>query len=760
MPKHGLRFPSILFRHAAQPARDATAQGNAPPSTAPSRQRQGLFRGLLPIGKRRSADSPPGTGTQTGSPPRVTAASPRPSRQASRAGETGSGRIDADALASNPDQRDAGWGIRFLHNARLNAAREAGGDATTAIQPHAGPTSEIEEVPAPMPSTPAPARGLLPIGKRRGADSPPGAGTQTGSPPRVTAASPRLSRQASRAGESGSGRIDADVLAGGPDQSDAGWGIRFLHNARLNAAREAGGDATTAIQPHAGPTSEIEEVPAPMPSTPAPAPVDAGPKPAHSIAVLPRNRQTPSPPSVPPARAKASINRLPSGPKIDGMPEPWTSMRSLDHEALSALTEALGLGPLEPARTEREAQVEQAGRLLRKAIVESVELPSASTVRRLPFYDGLAPGVKGQLGLAASGADCVISERERSGKHLLRVQFRASIDRGEPRLGTQPGSPNYRAVESVAQQLADAINPQYRTDQRHYEIEFVGASKHKESSAAVFIKHFAKHARVAKPRQIKVTAATINDAHLRNSDVFRALPPEQMNKLARAAGIAHLNFEEETSTGRDGKVSHNLRLFFGGTQNLRDYGQAAASATGGVGSVLGAARKAAQITAQAIDALQREGHEVSFDFIGGASMGGAAAQVFAAALQSSIKLAAPAPLVLLDPQLLNKAQARHATQGGKHEYDFASPRGVAITLDYPAVPRKSLMGRMKGLGYSYPGLVRIHLALQNDDRRKQLDNGDWVDRPPKAYGPPLTGYHGDASLYKKAVLRFTSTMAM
>ncbi|WP_247362134.1 type III effector protein [Ralstonia pseudosolanacearum] len=682
MSKHGLRFPSILSRHAAQPARDATAQGNAPPATAPSRQRQGLFRGLLPIGKRRGADGPPGAGTQTGSPPRVTAAGPRLSRQASRTRETGAARqVPKPRLSDDPSLSG---------------------------------TPERQVAPE--------------------------------TPPRQ---------------KTGSGRIDADALAGNPDQSDAGWGISFLHNARLNAAREAGGDTATAIQPHAGPTPEIETAPVPVPSTPPPAPVDAGTKPARGIAVLPLNRQTPSPspPSVSPTRAKARINRLPSGPKIDGMPEPWTSMRSLDPETLSALTEALGLGPLDPAPMAHEAQVKQAGRLLRKAIIESVELPSASTVRKLPFFESLDPGVKGQLGLAATGADCVISERERHGKHLLRVQFRTSIDRGEPRLGTQPGSPNYRAVETVAQGLADAINPKYRTDQRHYEIEFVGASKHKDSSAAVFIEHFAKHARVAKPRQIKVTAATINDAHLRNSDVFRALAPEPMNKLARAADIAHLNFEEETST-RDGKVSHNLRLFFGGTQNLRDYGQAAASATGGVGSVLSAARKVAQITAQAIDALQREGHEVRFDFIGGASMGGAAAQVFAAALQSRIKLAAPAPLVLLDPQLLNRAQALHATKGGEHDYDFASPRGVAITLDYPAQPRKSLMGRMKGLGYSYPGLVRIHLALQEDDRRKQLDNGDWVDRPPKAYGPPLTGYHGDVTLYKKAVLRFTGSMAM
>ncbi|MCK4147382.1 type III effector protein [Ralstonia pseudosolanacearum] len=649
MPKHGLRFPSILFRHAAQPARDATAQDNAPPSTAPSRQRQGLFRGLLPIGKRRGADNPPGAGTQTGSPPRVTAASPRLSRQASRAGETGSGRIDADALASNPDQRDAGWGIRFLRNARLNAAREAGGDATTAIQPHAGPTPEIEAVPVPIPPTPAPA------------------------------------------------------------------------------------------------------------------PVDAGTKPARGIAVLPLNRQTPSPPSVSPTRAKASINRLPSGPKMDGISEPSTSLHRLNETILSTITEALGLGPLKATALAREAQIKQAGRRLLGSVIEKPELPSAGTVKNLPFYEGLVPGLRGQLGLATSRADCVISEHTQLSKlgaprHLLRVQFRASIDRGEYRLASQRGSPNYEAVAEVAQRLAEAIDPQYRTDQRQYGIEFVGARGRKGSSAEVFIEHFARHARV-KPRQIQSTPSTINDANIRNADVFRALSPEQMNKLARAAHVSHLSFKEETSTTRDGTVRHDLYLFFGGSENLRrDYGQAAASAVGRVGHVFGAAKKAAWIVAQAVEQRQRDGHEVRFESIGGVSMGGASAQVFAAALQGSVKLVAPAaPLVLLDPQLLNDAQARHATKGGAHDYDFGGSRGVAITLDYPAAPRKSLMGRMKGLGYQSPGLVRIKLALQDDDSVKQLDNGEWVNRPPKPYGPPLTGYHGDLALYTKALLRFTSS---
>ncbi|MEF9385600.1 type III effector protein [Ralstonia solanacearum species complex bacterium KE056] len=688
MSKHSLRFPSIPSRHTAQTTRDTTTQGNDPPATAPSRQRQGLFRGLLPIGKRRGADGPPGAGTQTSSPPRVTAASPRLSRQASRAGETGPAR----------------------------------------------------QVPTP-----------------RLSDDP----SLSGSPGRQVAPDTASLQR------TGSGRIDADALAGHPDQSDAGWGIRFLHNARLRAAREAGGDAATAIQPHAGPTPEIETVlvpvPIPTPPTPAPAPMEAGTKPARGIAVMPLNRQTPSPspPSVSPARANARINRLPSGPKMDGISEPATSMHRLNDEILSAITEALGLGPLQATELAREAQIKQAGRRLHGAVIEKAELPPTGSVKNQPFYEGLMPGMRGQLGLAISRADCVISEREQLGKHgerkhLLRVQFDKSIDRGEYTLASQPGSPDHAAVQTVAQLLAEAIDPRYRTDQRQYAIEFVGALGHEGSSADVFIEHFAKHAKV-KPRRIESTPSTINDSNLRNADVFRALSPEQMNKLARAAHLSHLGFKAETSTGSDGTVRHDLRLFFGGSENIpRDYGQTATSIVGGVGRVLGAARKAAQIIAQAVEQLQRDGHEVRFESIGGVSMGGACAQIFAAALQSRVKLAAPAPLVLLDPQLLNNAQARHATKGGVHDYDFGSSRGVAITLDYPAAPRKSLMGRMKGLGYRSPGLVRIKLALQGDDSTKRLSNGDWVNAPPKPYGPPLTGYHGDLALYTKALQRFTA----
>ncbi len=696
MPKRSFRFPSILARHATQPVRDATAQDTGTPTTAPRRQRQGVFCGLLPLGRRRGADGPLSTGTQAGSAPRVTAGSPRLSRETSRA-----------SLPETPSAAEPG------------AARQA-------------PKPRVSDGPSSS-STP----------------------------------SLRAGPGATFLPKTDSGRIDADALAGSADLSDAGWGIRTLQKVRLNAAREVGVEAAPAAitpQPEAvSEMSEVEEVP--KPDMPAHAPMNPGTQPARAATVMSLDRRMPSPPGTSPTRAASGINRLPSGPKVDGMPEPLTSMRSLGDETISAITEALGLGPLDTALQAREAQIEQAGRLLRNAIVDKVGLPPAATVRKLSFYEGLVPGLKGQLGLAVTSADCVISERERVGKHgkrkhVLRVQFHASIDRGEHRLATQPGSPNYKAVQEVAQRLAEAIDPKYRTDQRQYAIEFVGADKHKDSSAAVFIKHFAKHAG-AKPRQIKTTPSTINDANLRNSDLFRALSPEQMNELAQAAHVSHLNFEEQTSTGSDGKVRHNLRLFFGGSENLpRDYGQAITSSVGRVGKVFVAAREVAQIAAQAVEQRQHDGHEVRFEFIGGGSMGGAAAQVFAAALQSHVKLAAPAPLVLLDPQLLNNTQARHATKGGVHDYDFASPRGVAITLDYPAEPHLSLMGRMKGLGYSSPGLVRIKLALQDGDRDKQTSNGDWVNRPPKPYGPPLMGYHSDFALYKKALLRFTGSLVM
>lgn len=141
-------------------------------------------------------------------------------------------------------------------------------------------------------------------------------------------------------------------------------------------------------------------------------------------------------------------------------------------------------------------------------------------------------------------------------------------------------------------------------------------------------------------------------------------------------------------------------------------------------------------------------------------MGGASAQLFAAAVESRVKLYDPAPLILFDPQLPNEAQARHAIKDGKLGYDYAKPRGIAITLDYAERSRKSLMGRMKGLGFKSPGLVRLKLGLSAYDRTKYLPDGGTELRPPRTSGPPGMGYHADPGLYKRALNRFTGMVGL
>jgi hypothetical protein len=125
-----------------------------------------------------------------------------------------------------------------------------------------------------------------------------------------------------------------------------------------------------------------------------------------------------------------------------------------------------------------------------------------------------------------------------------------------------------------------------------------------------------------------------------------------------------------------------------------------------------------------------------------------------------VKLYDPAPLILFDPQLPNETQAKHAIKDGKLGYDYAKPRGIAITLDYAERSRKSLMGRMKGLGFKSPGLVRLKLGLSDYDRTKQLPDGGTELRPPRTSGPPGMGYHADPGLYRMAINRFTGLVGL
>jgi hypothetical protein len=258
-----------------------------------------------------------------------------------------------------------------------------------------------------------------------------------------------------------------------------------------------------------------------------------------------------------------------------------------------------------------------------------------------------------------------------------------------------------------------------------------------------------------RPASIKLTHEHYVAATLRTSHLFAFLPADDREKLVRAAHVAHMVWDEEIVWDAHEHPRIEVRVMFGGMQNLRDVKQAFSSIGQSVGKVFKANHEAAVLVAKAIDDAHAEGRKVKFQYIAGGSMGGASAQLFAAAIESRVKLHDPAPLVLFDPQLPNQIQARHAIKGGRQGYDYARPRGIAITLDYAERPRKSLLERMKGLGFKSPGLVWLKLCLDAQDGVRRLPHGATEPRPPVTSGPPGLGYHSDYDLYKAAVNRFT-----
>ncbi|WP_321924793.1 type III effector protein [Burkholderia sp. BCC1998] len=459
-----------------------------------------------------------------------------------------------------------------------------------------------------------------------------------------------------------------------------------------------------------------------------------------------------------------SVRALPSGPKIDGMDNVLMSTYNLGDEQLSSITEALGLGPAHPDEHMRNLQRAALARILRGAVYQGPPMPDAASIGQLQFGRGLPPGRREQLVAAANRAGCFMTERRQRGRNgetqnLLQLHFKPSVDYGVEPLASQPDSANFKAVEALAELMVELTAPGHREDGQRFSIESVAARVTEGGSSQVFAEHFAKHTQVSPPR-IELVPAHLNETNIRNAWLFTALTAEQKEKLVDAANVTHLQFEERRSTAADGTRCVKLRVFFGGMENWRDVRQALVTGTGGVGKVFGAARDAAEIIAQKIDHAQREGYRVEFEHIAGASMGGATAQLFAAALQSRVRLQTQPPLVLLDPKLPNTVQLRHAVKGGTLEYDYEKLRGVAVTLDYPANPRKGLMGRMKGLGFKSPGLVRLKLALSDYDGKRRSADGDIETLPPQPSGPPGMGYHADPDLYLAAINRFTRRVDM
>jgi hypothetical protein len=424
------------------------------------------------------------------------------------------------------------------------------------------------------------------------------------------------------------------------------------------------------------------------------------------------------------------------------------------------------MGFAAPPGPERDTQLKAVGSLLRAPLNLDRPEPDSASLGRTQFGRGMPRDVLASLNRAARAANCFISEREVSGPDgktvtMLQVHFANRADQeGEP-LASQPDSASFVAVQRLAARFAEALSPIIRTDDREYRIEYAACLRTQGGSAEVFADQLARQMPMNyRPPCTELTSDHYMDTAIRTSRLFSLLPAADREKLVRAAHVAHMVWDEQVGMDEHGNQRLEVRVMFGGTQNARDVGQAFSSIGQSVGKVFKANHEAAVLVAQAIEAAQAKTRNVKFDFISGGSMGGATAQLFAAAVESRVKLHDPAPLILFDPQLPNVAQAKHAIKDGKLGYDYAKPRGIAITLDYAERSRKSLMGRMKGLGFKSPGLVRLKLGLSAYDRTKHLPDGGTEARPPRTSGPPGMGYHADPSLYKMAISRFTGLMGL
>ncbi|SFD45144.1 polycystic kidney disease 1-like 3 [Paracidovorax konjaci] len=221
-----------------------------------------------------------------------------------------------------------------------------------------------------------------------------------------------------------------------------------------------------------------------------------------------------------------------------------------------------------------------------------------------------------------------------------------------------------------------------------------------------------------------------------------ALSSSDRDWLARLAEKTHMTIRQERIEvpGRDGPL-HRIGIYFDGLPDEAPQ-QSGTTLKGGVGRVYRLACEAAAMIAKAL--ADRDDVEVSP--LCGLSLGGGSAQMFAATLQAHAPHLPPPALTLLDPMLLSRAQMAHAVKDAPHAYDFKQPRGIAISLDYAAAPRKSLMDRLHGVGLSTAGLVRLRLGLTDQDG---LDG-----TRPKPYGPIGTGYHANRHHYDKAMQRF------
>ncbi|NRO95999.1 hypothetical protein GWC77_08630, partial [Paraburkholderia sp. NMBU_R16] len=148
--------------------------------------------------------------------------------------------------------------------------------------------------------------------------------------------------------------------------------------------------------------------------------------------------------------------------------------------------------------------------------------------------------------------------------------------------------------------------------------------------------------------------ADYDNAALDHEALNAPLSGEERAELRSVMDIAHLRVAAERGPGGGLLEPLRLRVFFGGTQNMRDFKQDIGSAFGRIGEVDRAAKRAGELFAKI---LSHPDH-VQLDFVGGHSMGGAMAQTFLASVESRVLLPKQPSMILMDPQLVrNKIRA-------------------------------------------------------------------------------------------------------
>ncbi|WP_284415528.1 hypothetical protein [Acidovorax sp. SUPP3334] len=242
---------------------------------------------------------------------------------------------------------------------------------------------------------------------------------------------------------------------------------------------------------------------------------------------------------------------------------------------------------------------------------------------------------------------------------------------------------------------------------------------------------------------------------IKDSALVKGASSEKRQLLQQLAVKTHLWLRErETVDPVTQRQKVEVSIYFDGIPD-RAGNQVKRVIQGGIGDVYRKACEAGQLVANILQerAESASAPDVEIVHVCGLSIGGGSAQMFTKALQGHVALETPPSLVLLDPALLSRAQARHAAKGTVLVPEKRPVEGLIITLDYEQKPRRNLVDNLRYLGYQPKGMVRLALGLKSDDG---VDSQPPKPSEAKVFGQFL-GYHSNRHHYEKALLRFAGT---